>query len=106
MTKKIGDKKIGSVQSTNEAARVKGAETVGNVEKVKGATAIGGIGSVGGISNRKPTKVMTLAEREQLFQMINEEADKLFKDMPEDKRKIVSEAVKMAVDSGLVEEEE
>lgn len=105
MTKKIGDKKIGSVQSTDETTRVKGADTVGSVDKVKGATAVGGVGSVGAVGKRKATKVMSLAEREQLFNMINEEADKLFKDMPEERRKVVSDAVKMAVDSGIVDDE-
>ena len=105
MSDKIGDKKIGSVQSTNEASRVKSADLVENVDKVKAAQNIKGVGSVGGVSGRRATAVMSAAEREKLFAMINEEADRLFQNMPEEKKKLVSEAVKMAVDASIPEEE-
>lgn len=106
MTDKIGDKKkIGSVQSTGEAGKVQGADTVTSVDKVKATASVGGVGGVGGISKRNPTRVMSAAERDQIFQMINEEAEKLFANMPEEKRKVVTEAVKMAVDSGIIDEE-
>lgn len=36
------------------------------------------MGSTGAISKRQGTRVMSLAEREQIFEMINEEAHKLF----------------------------
>jgi hypothetical protein len=48
---------------------------------------------------------MSLAEREQLFQMVDQEAKKLFGDaISSEKRKLVEDAVKMAIDSGLVDE--
>jgi hypothetical protein len=37
--------------------------------------------------------------------MVQDEADKLFKDLPAERRKLVSDAVKMAIDSGSIEEE-
>lgn len=98
-------KKIGSVQSTVETGKVQGADTVTGVEKVGKTAPVGGIGAVGAVSARKATRVMSAAEREQIFEMINEEANKLFAGMPEEKKKIVADAVKMAVDSGIIDEE-
>lgn len=106
--KKIGDKKIGRVDLTKESSDVEKAGAVGGVTSIKGATGVGAVGKTGGISKRKGTRVMTLAEREQLFEMINEEADKLFADgSPLAAQKdMLKQAVKMAVDSGLIDEEE
>lgn len=105
MTKKISDKKIEGVKSTREAEKVSGAETVGGVTKVKGAEGVAGVGGVAGVSKRRATKVMSAAERMQIFSMINEEAEKLFGDLPEDKKKVVTDAVKMAISTGIIEEE-
>lgn len=102
---KGGDKKIGSVSSLSQTTKVKGAENVGGVEKVKATEAVGSIGSVGAVTGRKATRVMSAAERAQIFQMVQEEAEKLFPGMSEDKRKVVADAVKMAIDSGIVDEE-
>ncbi len=107
-TKKIGDKKIGRVDLTKESADVDKAGAVGGVTSIKGATGVGGVGKAGGITKRKGTRVMSLAEREQLFEMINEEADKLFAEgSPLAAQKdMLKQAVKMAVDSGLIDDEE
>lgn len=106
--KKIGDKKIGRVDLTKQTGDVEKAGTVGEVSSVKGATGVGSVGGAGGVGNRRGTRVMSAAEREQLFNMINEEADKLFgADSPLAAQKnILKNAVKMAVDSGTVDEDE
>lgn len=106
--KKIGDKKIGRVDLTRESGDVDKAGAVGSVTSIKGATGVGGVGKAGGVTKRKGTRVMSMAEREQLFAMINEEADKLFADgSPLAAQKdMLKQAVKMAVDSGLIDDEE
>lgn len=108
MTKKIGDKKIGGVQSTTSTSAVEGTEVVGGVAGVKATSGVGGVEGAGAVNRRRPTRTMSLAEREQLFQMINEEADKLFGEggMSPTQRNVVKNAVRMAVDAGLVETEE
>jgi len=108
MTKKIGDKKIGGVHGATETSAVEGTEVVGNVSGVKATTGVGGVGSAGAINKRRATRTMTLAEREQLFQMINEEAEKLFGEggMSPAQKNVVKNAVRMAVDAGIVAEDE
>jgi hypothetical protein len=107
MTKKIGDKKIGGVHGTTETSAVEGTDVVGSVGGVKAATGVGGVSGPGAVSKRRSTRTMTLAEREQLFQMINEEAEKLFGDsqMSPTQRNVVKNAVRMAVDAGIIEDE-
>lgn len=108
MTKKIGDKKIGTVQSTHEAGKVQGMETVSGVTGIKATSGVGGVGGVDAISKRRPTRVMSAAEREQLFSMINEEAEKMFAGghLSEEQKRVVTSAVKMAVDASIVDGEE
>jgi len=108
MTKKIGDKKIGGVQSTTTTTGVEGTEVVGGVAGVKATSGVGSVDGAGTVNRRRPTRTMTLAEREQLFQMINEEAEKLFGEgeMSPAQRNVVKNAVRMAVDAGLVDADE
>ena len=109
MVKKIGDdgKKIGKVKQTEVAEQIKTAEAVSSVTKVKGAQAVSGAGQVGAVRRRKATRTMSIQEREKLFQIIDEEADKLFGSggIPEAHREVVKGAVKTAIDAGLVENE-
>lgn len=53
------------------------------------------------------TRSMTLEDREELFNLVQEEAEKMFKktNISESKRKTVETAVKMAIDSSLQTEE-
>ena len=107
MTKKIGDKKIDGVTSTRQAESVKEALAVSEVQNVKATSGVGTVKSTGSVRSRQSTRVMSLEEREQLFKMIGEEADTLFKGsgMSEQRKQMVQNAVKMAVDAGLLEEE-
>ena len=110
MTKKIGDKKITGIKSTDvkstEAADgVKGTGSVGAVSAVKQTGGVSASAAASGsTAKRRATVVMSYAEREQLFQMVTEEASKMFagSKMSGEKQKIVADAVKMAIDSGLL----
>lgn len=81
---------------------------------VEGATVdkVGQVGSLGqsaGVDKvRRPTRPLTSEEREHLFQLVNEEAEKLFgaNGLPEKKKKVVTESVKMAIAAGATVEEE
>lgn len=119
MTKKIGDKKVtgvksgdvktGDVKSTEAADTVKGSTEVGAVGAVKGAGGVSGASATSAAGGkRRATVVMSYAEREQLFKMVSEEATKLFggSKMSSEKQKLVADAVKMAIDSGLLGPEE
>lgn len=124
MTKKIGDKKVtavkaGDVKSADSAEQVGATDLVKGSGQVKASGEVGAVGAVkstGGVSStsaasgstgkRRATTVMSFAEREQLFQMVKEEATKMFagSGMSEEKQKMVAEAVKMAIDTGLLDE--
>jgi len=56
---------------------------------------------------RRPTRPMTAAEREHLFKLIHEEADKMFgpNGLPESQRRTLEGAVKITVDASMVDEE-
>ena len=108
MADKKDDTKIGGVKSTKVTTGVESTEAVGTVGGVKATSSIGGVGRAGSIGKQRGTRTMSFEEREQLFKMINEEAEKMFKSsgMSKDKQQMVAEAVKIAVDSGLLEEEQ
>ena len=87
---------------------------------VEGSTAVGAakIGSVNEVAARdklvqagrarRPTRPMTAAERDHLFRLIHEEADKMFGEdgIPPAKRETVEGAVRMAIDGAIVDEEQ
>ncbi len=54
------------------------------------------------------TRVMTAEERNKLFELVEEEAEKLFGSggLPEKERNKVANAVKMAIDASIAEEED
>ncbi len=114
MTKKIGNKKLGGVKQASLTQGVQRTDAVNEAESVKGiksVTATSGVGSVkgaGGIGKNRPTRIMTLEEREALLKTINEEADRLFDSgvLPKGKKEIITKAVKMAVDAGLLANED
>ena len=106
MTKKIDSKKISTIKPTTRAHEVEETGVVGEISRVKATGAVSGVGGVGSASKRRATRVMSLAEREELFRMVNQEARKLFEasGVPEERQAAVENAVKMAIDSGLIEE--
>jgi hypothetical protein len=103
---KIGSSKVSQVKKNKELSGVEKAGGVSEVESVQKAGGVKGVGKAGD-SKRRPTRTMTSQEREKLFGMIKEEAEKLFKDsgLPPEQREIIENAVKIAVDSSLIDEE-
>lgn len=104
MSKNSDDKKIKGVGSTSKAKGVESTEAVGEVGGVKATSAVSGVRRAGAVDGTRLTRNMTLAEREELFRMIDQEADKLFSasGLTPAKRKVVESAVKMAIDAGLL----
>lgn len=107
MNDKKDDSKIGGVKSTKETKNVDAAKEVSDVDRIKGAASVGSVGGIDGASKRRPTRTMSLEEREELFKMVKEEAGNLFgkAGVPQEKQDLLEEAVKMAIDSGLLPEE-
>ena len=99
MAKKPGDKRVGEISGATQAKGVQSTENISGVEGVKPTGEVGAIQGVSGSGKRRPTRTMTLAEREELFRIIGEEADKV---LPPKQRELVKNAVKMAVDAGLL----
>ena len=102
------DTRVSGVSSAEKAKSIEQTESVGGVDAVKPASGVGRVEKAGPVRRRGVTRVMSLAEREELFRIINEEADKLFADSEagQDKKKTVASAVKMAIDLGMAGEDE
>lgn len=108
MTKKIGDKKLGGVKSTTHATEVEGTEAVSRVTSIQATPGVSSVKGASAIGKRRTTRVMTVEEREQLLQMVEEEAEKALNAgiLPQAKKEVVTQAVKMAVDASLISEDE
>ena len=105
MVKKIQGNKPADVSGTSGVAPTKAVET----------GAVSEAGNVGATSEkqkagrtRRPTRPMTAAEREHLFKLIHEEADKMFgaNGLPESHRNIVEGAVQQTIDATIIEDED
>lgn len=92
------DDKIKGISKTKAIDQITKVDEVNKVDKIKGADKI---------ALRRATTIMTSAEREKFFKMIEEEADKLADEgvIPKKQKGIVSKAVKMAIDSGIIDED-
>ncbi len=103
-----GDKKIGGVSGTKQLKEVHKTESIGDVKGVEATTGVSGVGQAGSVNKRRATHLMTPGEREALMKMISEEADKLFTEgaLPASKKALVTSAVKMAVDAGILPPED
>lgn len=110
MVKKIGETKTGKIIGTRVTDKLKESSQVDSVNEVTGPLVVSGPNKITGVGSgkRRPTRELTTAEREELFRIINEEAEKLFAGakIPDKDKEVVKEAVKMAVDSGLLDGEE
>ncbi|MCB0311394.1 MAG: hypothetical protein KDD42_09170 [Bdellovibrionales bacterium] len=100
--------KIGGVRGTVGSTGVEKTGSVGEVDKAKKASAVKGVKGVRQSGAARATRTMSAAERQQLFRMIEEEADKLFGEggLPQSQRKVVEDAVKMAVDAAILDDEQ
>jgi hypothetical protein len=79
-----------------QGAKLTGVTQVTGIEKPATAKAA-----------RKATRTMTVDEREEIFRLIREEADRMLDsgEIPQGKRKTVESAVRMAVDAAIVDED-
>jgi hypothetical protein len=98
--------KIGGIKGTQASSAIKRTAEVEQVQRTEKTAAVDKISGVGLSSNRKKTTMMTAAEREELFKLIEEEAKSLLGDAPDSQREAVTESVKMAIDAGILDEEE
>lgn len=96
--KKVGAKKVTDVDKVKESLQI---------DAVDALDSIGKVGGVGAISKRRPTRTMSSKERDEFFKVIDEEAKKLFSnsDLSPEHKALVKDAVKMVVDSTLLDEE-
>lgn len=108
MVKKISDSKIGRVDPTTITNEISQTTGVGNVGAVKPTGGVGNTTATGGIGKRRATRVMTMAEREELFKMVTEEAERMFPPgtLPPEKREVIEGAVRMAIDAAIDESPE
>lgn len=108
MTKKIGDKKLGGVKSTTHTPQIESTQAVTRVTSIQPTTGVGPVKGASAIGKRRATRVLTIEEREELLKLVTEEADKMLSSgiLPPQKKELVAQAVKMAVDASLVSEEE
>jgi hypothetical protein len=109
MSNGIDDKKgkVGGVQGAGGTKNIEKASEVSEVTKVEKAQSVSGTTRSGAIGRRKLTRTMTASERDALFSMIDEEAEKLFgtSGMSEETKEVARQAVKMAVDAATVDED-
>lgn len=108
MVKKIGDKgKVKGVDSAKETEDVKKTESVGGVGKIQKTGAISGAGAVARTGRSSVDGTITKANKEQLFQMVEEELDKLIASgaIPAKQRDVVKSAIEMTIEGALVDEE-
>ncbi len=104
MVKKIEGQRPGQLPpSAIEGNKPIGAAQVGTISDVKPAEK-----QIQAARARRPTRPMTAAERDHLFQLVREEADKMFGQdgLPHSKRSTVEGAVRMAIDSAIIKEDE
>ena len=101
MVKKIdSNSKVSSTKTT-------GIDSVSGVDASDEVVKVGSVQGATGIKEAKKTRVMTSAEREQIFKLVQEEADKLFEQglIPKEKKNTVIKAVEMAIDSSIIDED-
>lgn len=105
MVKKIsGRSKAGKTNSTTpvQSTKTVSSAKVGTVGGVKSAEGAKGTQSLDGVG-----RDLTPEMREEIFQLIDEVADSMFnksKGFSEKKKKTLKDAVKMAIDAGILEE--
>ncbi|MCB0328872.1 MAG: hypothetical protein KDD70_04395 [Bdellovibrionales bacterium] len=102
------DKKKGvtGIEKARKSSSIKQVESVEEVSKIGKVESVRGAGRAGAAAGLTPN--IRYVDRDKLIGMVTEEAEKLFANskLSADKKKIITEAVKMAIDSSLVPEEE
>jgi hypothetical protein len=103
------DSRIGKVGSTSRTKEVEETESIKGVDTVKDVARVDQVKAVQGASNIDQVgRVMTQAERAHIMKIVDEEAEMFFQNsqIPANKRKMIKDAVSMAVDAGLLLKED
>lgn len=105
MNDKKDKKGISGVERAQKSSSIKQVESVDEVTRVTKTERVGkarGSSSVGGA-----TQKLLYEDREKLLSLVDEEAEKLFEksNLPEGQKKVIRDAVKMAIDGSLLDEE-
>lgn len=110
MSSKQKSPKIERIVPSKATQRVEPTEAVQSVDAVRPTSSVQGVSRVGGVrgTQHPSAQHLTRAERDKLLGMIQEEADKLFAGgmLPKTQREVVKRAVTMAVDVGIIVEDE
>lgn len=103
------DKKgtINGVNKAGSAKGVKATESISEIDKVREATAVQGVSGISGIRGTSGVGAIRFDQRDKLYTMISQEADKLAAQgiIPKSQREVVEKAVQMAIDAALVEDD-
>ena len=106
----MGDKRdkdnVKGISKTQKATSVSKVDDVEEVTKIQKTGAVQRSGAVS--KTNEGTQRLRYQDREKLFGMVEEEALNLFRNskLPEEQKRLIREAVKMAIDSALIEEED
>jgi hypothetical protein len=105
MSRKKDDKTIQGITGGSATKGVKATSSVSEVEKVKGASAIRSVSAVSGVRGSSGVSSISFEQREKLLTMVTEEAEKLAAQglIPKNQRDVVEQAVRMIIDSALIE---
>jgi hypothetical protein len=97
-----GIKRISGTGSTKGVQRTQGVSEVEKVEKTSAVTKVAGVSKV---SEASRVSAVRFEQREKLFSMISEEAQKLAAQgiIPKNQREVVERAVQMVIDAALLE---
>lgn len=109
MSDKRKPTKIDRISPSKGTRRVDPTEAIRSVDAVRPTARVSGVAQVGGVRTApRSERALTRTERDKLLGMIREEADRLFAggSLPKAQREIVKRAVTMAVDAGIIVEEE
>ena len=98
---------IKKVTGTNQTKKTSSVESTNKVAATK-VGAVSGVGKASEVKFRSPTREITADMKKQLFQILEEEADKLLSDegISEKRKARVKNALKMAIEAGNVDKEE
>jgi hypothetical protein len=98
-----GIKRITGTGSTKGVQRTEGVSEVDKIEKTSGIQKVSGVSKV---SETSKVSAIRLEQRDKLFSMISEEAQKLAAQgiIPKSQREVVEKAVQMVIDAALIDE--
>lgn len=110
MAQKDNDKNsaISGVTGATSTQSIEHLSAVSHVEKTEKTSAISAIKGVDSSTKTHNIGEVTSENKEKIFKMLHEEADKLFRTtkITEQKRNVIEKAVQMAIDSAVVDEKE